>query len=372
MYSTSTYFLWFISVVMVGTLLRSFFAFDLGIPLEFQNLVHSHSHTAFFAWVMTSLPYLYLRQFSFDEKINSKFRIYIISTHVLSLLAIIAFALSGYNFFSILLSVLFVFNWYFLIYLFNKYVNFKNSTNKIPLYFLGISTLSTWLLPVLIVTHNNEGLFKDLSINFFLNNFAEAWLIGSILVLMRIRKEIKFNNITFYLYIILSFILTLKVSILSFNEELVFLIKILSFIFGLLHLVLFKQMMMKNYILKILGYLFLVKGIIEMALVLPDMVSLANNRIFIITYLHIKLLGISSIYLIYNLFEGEKLKGIIFPILLFLLTMVAQSLLQLASYFDLFEVTGYWFEAMNTILFITSLLVLINAGLFYFRVRKIR
>lgn|GEM_PF-3544878 len=365
MYSKSTYFLWFVLVVFVGTALRSFFVFHLSIPLDFQNLVHSHSHTAFFAWVMTSLPYLYLHYFPFKEELKSKFNLYIIFTHILSLLAIIAFAVSGYNFFSILLSVLFVFNWYFLIYIFYKYVEFKDRINKIPLYFLGISTLATWLLPILIITNNNEGLFKDLSINFFLNNFAEAWLIGSILVLMQIRKEINFNNLTFYTYIILSFILTLKASILSFNDEVVLLIKILSFIFGLLHIVLYIQMDKKNYILKILGFLLLVKGVIEMAIIIPELVDLANNRIFIITYLHIKLLGFSSIYLIYNLFENKNLKELIVPILFFLLMLIIQSLTQLISYFDLFTINNYWFEFIHIVIFISSVLVLLSALKFY-------
>ena len=106
-------------VASIGTLLRA--AGHVPLPLQYEHLVHAHSHVAFQGWVYTLmfllLTHLYLDQGQFRA---GRYPLQFWLTAVVIFCVLVSFAMQGYGLFSICFSTLFQLLNYWFIYRFFK------------------------------------------------------------------------------------------------------------------------------------------------------------------------------------------------------------------------------------------------------------
>ena len=106
-------------VASIGTLLRA--AGHVPLPLQYEHLVHAHSHVAFQGWVYT-LMFLLLTHLYLDQgQIRAgRYPLQFWLTAVVILCVLVSFAMQGYGLFSICFSTLFQLLNYWFIYRFFK------------------------------------------------------------------------------------------------------------------------------------------------------------------------------------------------------------------------------------------------------------
>jgi hypothetical protein len=136
------------AVAIIGTLLRS--PYIATIPLEYTNLVHAHSHTAFQGWIYTIMFLLLTNIFIAKDKIKKGHYVLQFKITVLIVLGVlVSFSLQGYGLYSIIFSTLFqVLNYWFIYRFLNDSGPVKSgSVNFISLRFiktgLWLGVLST-------------------------------------------------------------------------------------------------------------------------------------------------------------------------------------------------------------------------------------
>jgi len=111
--------LFFLIVALIGTVLRS--TFFVSIPLEYEHLVHAHSHVAFQGWVYTMLFLLLARFYLREEQIQKgRYPLQFGLTIAVLIGVLISFSLQGYALYSIVFSTLFQLLNYCFIYRFFK------------------------------------------------------------------------------------------------------------------------------------------------------------------------------------------------------------------------------------------------------------
>ncbi|MEM7380144.1 MAG: hypothetical protein AAF361_02980 [Bacteroidota bacterium] len=109
----------FFLVALIGTLLRS--APFIGIPLEYANLVHAHSHVAFQGWVYTVMLLLLTTVFLKPGQIKrGLYPLQFKLTVIVVIGVLISFSLQGYALYSIIFSTLFQLLNYWFIFRFLK------------------------------------------------------------------------------------------------------------------------------------------------------------------------------------------------------------------------------------------------------------
>ena len=115
-------------VALIGTLLRSL----VFIPtlLEYENLVHAHSHVAFQGWVYTIMILLLTNAYLTKEKIeNGHYPLQYKLTVLIVLGVLLSFSLQGYAFYSIIFSTLFQLLFFWFACRFLKDTRYINSSN---------------------------------------------------------------------------------------------------------------------------------------------------------------------------------------------------------------------------------------------------
>ena len=124
--------------------------------LNYQNLLHAHSHVAFQGWVYTAL-FLLISQLYLDKELikKGKYRIQFLLTILVIIGILSSFLIQGYAFFSILFSSLFQVLNYWFAYRFLKDVSksekakkhtFSLKFIKISFWMLILSTIGPWLV----------------------------------------------------------------------------------------------------------------------------------------------------------------------------------------------------------------------------------
>ncbi|MCZ4409911.1 hypothetical protein O3Q51_13905 [Cryomorphaceae bacterium 1068] len=106
--------LFFLAVALIGTLLRS--VSYVGLPLEYMNLVHAHSHVAFQGWIYTIMILLLTKTFLTKDQIQKGRYVLQFKLSVAVVIGVlISFAMKGYGLYSIVFSTLFqILNYWFI------------------------------------------------------------------------------------------------------------------------------------------------------------------------------------------------------------------------------------------------------------------
>ena len=149
-------FFYLLIVAVIGSYLRFVFIYDPEV-LNYQYLLHSHSHTAILGWVYNALFLAILLSF-LPDKINSKkYNSIFWLTKIAVIGMTISFALQGYAAISISFSTLHILMSYIFIYCFVK----DNRKNKSMdglislkfiyggLFFLFLSSFWPWGLAII-------------------------------------------------------------------------------------------------------------------------------------------------------------------------------------------------------------------------------
>ncbi len=181
---TSVFF--FLLLAAAGVYLRAQYVFPFP-GLDFKNMIHAHSHVAYFGWASLAmmgatyyiLPALTKRPLEAGRLAN--LQLYAIV--VMTLGAFISFGAGGYNPVSIVFSALNGFLWYSHAYIFYKnYLliphprPFSAKALAVSVIYLLVAFAGTWLITALTVMGVKNELLKNVGVYLFLHNFVDGWL----------------------------------------------------------------------------------------------------------------------------------------------------------------------------------------------------
>lgn len=323
---------YFLLIGGIGLLMRqTLFA----LPLPYRNMLHAHSHTAFLGWVYPTL-FLLILFFFLPKEAREKFhfRQQFQITHLIILGIMLSFLWQSYGLYSIIFSSLFqLLNYWFIYTLLKALKTYKSHYEKTPIAYLSlnvalwslfVSTLATWGLAILMVKVGKQSDWYKMAIYMFLHFLYNGWIIFALLALF-LRKieaffDLKGKKIAskMFLYHAVALIPAFFLSLLNLTEaSWVQALAILSAILQLYGLFFLLQLiwqnrthlLAKNRLINFTG-LFVVSGysvklILQLLSVLPQLRALAfNNHQVIISYIHLVMLGVISLYIIYFLAQN--------------------------------------------------------------------
>lgn len=119
----------FVVLAFGGVLLRYMHCFSLAV-VNYQFLMHSHSHFAFAGWMFLSIILLFLHHYE-NEILEKQLKKVVLLTLVVSFGMLISFYLTGYKAVSIILSTTFIFVGYWFVYLAFKTKTFITDSNRL-------------------------------------------------------------------------------------------------------------------------------------------------------------------------------------------------------------------------------------------------
>jgi len=196
----------FLLVAVFGLLMRLKFLFP--IPwLDQKNIMHAHSHFAFAGWVSQALMVFLIAavlRLKAEEGIPKKYQPVLWFNLLSSYGMLVSFSITGYAFFSISFSFLSVLaSYWFAIILWKELKITRLPLSiivliKASLIYLALSSLGTYALVILKVTHQLDPLKQLASVYFFLHFQYNGWFFFACLSLAsywiydRTGKEIMF------------------------------------------------------------------------------------------------------------------------------------------------------------------------------------
>ena len=323
-------------VALMGTALRA--TPFISLPLEYMNLVHSHSHVAFQGWVYTLMILLLTKTYLNPDQIETgRYALQFKLSVIVVFGVMISFALQGYGLYSILFSTLFQLLNYWFIFRFFKDIGALNESrqNSLSLRFvktgLWLGLLST-LLPIGIGVLSAKGMSESQAYQSLVYSFLHlqynGWFLFVILGLFidqldsqKIRYSQKRAR-TFYLLMNLAVIPSISLSLLGMDYSEY--VKPIGYISALLlgaalfYFIkalptgIFRSLSQLNVCVKVLTTIFVIcfclKTTLQVLSVFEVFEVLAfHNRFIIIGYLHLSLIGSISIPLIGMIYERQWL-----------------------------------------------------------------
>lgn len=178
---------YFIIVGILGTFLRARFVTPVLPTLQFTNVLHAHSHVAYFGWTslgLMAVMYALLPRITGRPVVGQHLiRWQLAATHVSTVGALVSFAAGGYNVISIIFSTLNVLIWYLFMRIY--WLNVRHLPRPLPVavrywhgavFLLFVSSLGTWLISAM-TARGGAGVGREAGLNIFLTNFTDGWLI---------------------------------------------------------------------------------------------------------------------------------------------------------------------------------------------------
>lgn len=177
----------FAAAALVGVFLRTKYVFPHFLAaLKFADLLHGHSHTMFFGWVTLALcgaMYRELARLRGGPLTGERWLIIQWwGTVLASVGALVSFSVSGYSPLSIVFATVNVVLWYAAVAVIQR-----NTPEDRPVwagfyraaaFYLGLSTLGTWLMTVLQVTGLADTPLRSTApVYFYLSNFIDGWAV---------------------------------------------------------------------------------------------------------------------------------------------------------------------------------------------------
>lgn len=311
-------FFWLLLILFLGTAMRFSFGFQIQLPTPIDFMRHAHSHTGFWGWAGPVFFGFILAIAIDEEKRNSSVEKFLfLSIQILSLLAILSFMMSGYSKLSILFASLMTLVWLgFAFYFFKSQKVFRETETpilyqliRIALILLVFSTLPTFFIPITMSFHLGTENVKTIAIHFFLEMFSEGWLYLMSLVVLSFllrnqnsKEEIQTHKKSFLYFILIPmfFILGFRSTIFLLSPSLQIVIFFISFIWGVLQIILSIQLAKKrklnsfSIVLLFIG----LKGFLDILFTIPLLSNFISSKPVAIFYMHLKLLGIVSTVII--------------------------------------------------------------------------
>lgn len=324
---------YFLIIALLGALLRLFFVID--IPLNYKNIVHAHSHIALLGWIYTSLTTLIYFCYLKNRNVSKKYKVLFWSTQFTLIGMLIAFPITGYAFYSILFSSLFLIASYWFFWFVNKYISNEQKKKKsyklirAGLWFMVISSIGPWALGAIMNTLGNSSIWYKNAIYFYLHFQYNGWFIVTLFGLcfyILEKLEISISNSLFnrfFWLLISSVILTLFISVLWTKPATIFyILSGLGALFQFFAFAIFTKLIIHNRfklessiprftlnIFKIAGFLFVLKMVMQLLGVTPYFSNIIANHVeFPIGYLHWTFLGVVSITLFGMLMRFNLIK----------------------------------------------------------------
>ncbi|MBU2046772.1 MAG: hypothetical protein KJ712_08585 [Bacteroidetes bacterium] len=158
--------------------------------INYQFLLHAHSHFAFAGWMFLSIALLVVHNFNAkDTLFNKHFKSIFLITLLVSFGMLLSFFLIGYKSFSILLSTLFIFVGYWFVFVTFKSKTFNQQSASIvnlllkgSLIFLVVSSIGPFALGYLKASGFKNHSLQQNAIYFYLhfqlNGFMQLALLG--------------------------------------------------------------------------------------------------------------------------------------------------------------------------------------------------
>lgn len=186
---------YFLVIGVLGAWLRARFAGLFPLPLSPANVIHAHSHVAFFGWgsmalfaaVYYALPRLTGRPLQGVRVIG--WQLWLV--HAATVGALITFAAGGYNPASIAFSTINGLLWYVFVWVYWKNTAGLPRPLPVPLRYLHVavallvlSSLGTWIVAGVTASGADAPLVEALGLHLFLNTFMDGWLVVGLLGLV--------------------------------------------------------------------------------------------------------------------------------------------------------------------------------------------
>lgn len=346
------FFNFFIASLM-GLILRLLYIFPIE-AVNFQFLMHAHSHVAMLGWVYLML-YCFIFYFFIPKEAQYK-RVYnrlFWVTQIAVFGMMIDFPVQGYALISIVCSTLHICCSYF----FCRLVWKDSLPTRFPerimlrtaLFFMVLSTLGVWCLGPAVGLLGKTSAFYQIAIQFFLHFQFNGWFLFAVLALFLnqlkgdiIEKQFRW----FYSLLVLANILTLALPVSWFVSNFIFhWINGLGVVLQLVAFVVFFQMIrpffrpfftsLKSIEKTVYGFALFtlgLKGGIQLLVLVPDLAQVSHQiRNFVIGFIHLTMLGgITSFlfgFLLRHDFLDRKVFWIRLGIKIFLIAFVLTELL---------------------------------------------
>lgn len=292
-------------------------------PMErvnFQFLMHGHSHVAMLGWVYLMLYCLIFHFFVPKEKQQKPIynRLFWI-TELAVVGMMIDFPAQGYAFASILFSTLHIFCSYFFCYLIKKDANLTTLPEKkmlrMALFFMIFSTLGVWCLGPTVGLLGKASAFYQIAIQFFLHFQFNGWFLFAVFALFfkQVKLIIEAEKFRlFYNLFVASTILTLALPVSWYLSNPVFYwLNALGVVLQLFAALLFIRFIRPQFqfffaalptITKtVYGFALFslaLKVVIQLVVLVPELAQVSHQiRNFVIGYIHLTMLGIITGFL---------------------------------------------------------------------------
>lgn len=171
----------FLIASLLGLILR--YAFVGEIDFNFRFLTHAHSHIAMLGWLYLMLYSFIVYRFLSNIRKIYHYLFFITQFAVIGML--FSFPFQGYAAFSIVFSSLHIFTTYFFVKLILKDLKPFNSIDKqfirAALWFMVISTIGIWCLPISIVLFGKNSDAYNIAIQTFLHFQFNGWFVFGVI-----------------------------------------------------------------------------------------------------------------------------------------------------------------------------------------------
>jgi hypothetical protein len=322
--------------------------------INFQFLMHGHSHVAMLGWVYLMLYCLIIHFFVPKETQQKPIynRLFWI-TQLAVVGMMIDFPAQGYAFASILFSTLHIFCSYYFVHLIWKDTEPSTFPEKrmlqTALFFMVLSTLGVWCLGPAVGIMGKASAFYQIAIQFFLHFQFNGWFLFAVLALFFKQSKINIEEKKFRLFynlLVTATVITFALPVSwSLSNPVFYWINVVGVSVQLIALVLFAQLIQSQFqgffkplfSLEKTVYRFALcslalKIIIQLVVLVPELAHVSHEiRNFVVGYIHLTMLGIITGFLfgfvLQNGFLNSKKPIIKWGINLFLLGFVITELL---------------------------------------------
>lgn len=325
----------------LGVFLRSYPFID-GLPLEYKNLQHGHSHFAFGGWIMPALIVLLLKKFP-ELRTGIAYKHWKNISLLLLFSAygmLLTFPFQGYKPLSIFFSTLSVAASYYLIVIVWPKLNGKYVSQKFlkaGLFYLAISAIGPFATGPLIAMGKQGTPIYFNAVYFYLHFQINGWFTFAILALLYRWMENEgfiFKGSKSYLLLHTACIPAFLLSVLWNNPGLVAnfigggaaLLQVAALFYLLKDLKRFKLPILLQFGVAA----FTIKIVLQLVSAIPLIAIMAyEHRNFVIAYLHLALLGSVSFFLFHFCFSAFGLitRSINVGTFFFLLAFICTELL---------------------------------------------
>lgn len=364
-------FINFFIAALMGLLLRLLYVSPIEI-VNYQFLLHGHSHVAMLGWVYLMIYSLMVHFFIPKEKQQKPVynRLFWV-TEIAVIGMMFRFPVEGYALFSIVFSTLHIFCSYYFCRLVWKDAHTDSLPEKLllrtALFFMILSTLGVWCLGPAVGLLGKASAFYQIAIQFFLHFQFNGWFLFAVLALFFHQLKVIINEKQFRLFynlLVAATILTLALPVSWYlNHAVFYWMNSLGVVLQLGAFVMFVKIIKPHFktffsVLQpiektVYGFALFSLGLkigIQLVVLIPGLDQISHQiRNFVIGYIHLTMLGIITGFLLGFALQNKLVNGknsmICWGIQLFLLGFVATEMLLFLQggyfFFDQGQLPGY-------------------------------